>query len=57
LLASTVTGFASIYALGVTLSGGFGRLIQRVPAFYVVAIGALSLVGGVMPKGQISNHE
>jgi MFS family permease len=50
-----VTGFSSVYALGVMLSGGFGQLIvtwlievtgsKLAPAFYVIAIGAASLVG------------
>ena len=57
-----VTGFSSIYALGVTLSGGFGQFIvtwliqvtqsQLAPAIYVVMIGAVSLVGVIMLKRQ-----
>ena len=50
-----VTGFSSVYALGVMLSGGFGQLIvtwlieatgsKLAPAFYEIVIGLASLVG------------
>jgi len=50
-----VSGLSATYALGVVLSGGFGQLIvtwlidatgsRLAPAFYVVLIGLISLIG------------
>jgi MFS family permease len=50
-----VTGLSATYALGVILSGGFGQMIvtwlidvsgsKLAPAFYVILIGTISLVG------------